>query len=50
MDARLLCENLGLYYLGIQSIDETNIGIWIKKNIDRDNFCLSVNYKEAFGD
>lgn len=50
LSATLLNSGILWRYLGIQSIDETDVGSWIKENMDRENFFLTAHNKEILGD
>lgn len=50
LSATLLRSKILWDYLRIQSIDESNVGIWIKENLDRDNFYMSSEYNDLIGE
>ena len=50
LSATLIKSRILWHYLGIESIDETSAGIWIKDNLDRDNFYMDATKEKLLGE
>jgi hypothetical protein len=50
LSATLIKSRIFWHYLGIESIDETSAGIWIKDNLDRDNFYMDATKEKLLGE